>query len=91
MTEWKKGTWDNFIDDLKQDALTKQYLQNPVPPVSSYFGKGCRHLIGQWENVFGNPNYMDSPPVICFCNHPGNRCDTEGNCIEGLCPKEMLS
>ena len=54
----------------------------------NWFGKGCKYQSNQWElcEVYGNPDYMDSEPVLTFCCHPENPEDTEGNCRKEICP-----
>jgi len=54
----------------------------------SWFGKGCIYQVNQWEReeVLGNPDYMETEPVLTFCNHRFNPEDTEGNCREHICP-----
>jgi hypothetical protein len=53
-----------------------------------YFGKGCKYLIGQWEDqyLYEEERYKENTPELIFCNHPDNECDTEGNCNGRDCP-----
>ena len=49
-----------------------------------YFGKGCKHLIGQWDDV-----HESGAPAICWCNHKQNPNDVEGNCNKSDCPLKV--
>lgn len=61
-----------------------------------YFGKNCRHFVGQWEigdkdaAEFYNKDIKEFEPVLVYCNHPLNKEHTEGNCNRDLCPYEKV-
>lgn len=58
----------------------------------TYFGKGCRFFVGQWEsNDTEIPDYKDIvSPVLVFCNHKDNKSDVEGNCNFKNCPLKLV-
>ena len=53
-----------------------------------WFGKGCEHLVAQWEGseYTDGPDFEECEPVLKFCKHTDNKSDTEGNCLRVLCP-----
>lgn len=53
--------------------------------MADYFGRGCKYLSGQWGDD-ELPDHKDWKPIICFCNHPDNPKDEEGNCNKSVCP-----
>ncbi len=52
----------------------------------NYFGKGCKHFCGQWEDN-NSPFYGNSEPVLTACNHVDNKeREYEGACNLKDCP-----
>jgi len=55
-----------------------------------YFGQGCKHFSGRWDDEFiykrEGIDYKQFIPELVYCNHPKNKEDVEGNCRKELCP-----
>ena len=45
----------------------------------------CPYFIWTSENI-GGAGHSENDVNLCFCNHPDNKEDVEGNCREELCP-----
>ena len=54
----------------------------------TYFGKGCIHFTGQWEDAQGYTTHENKEyePILNHCINDLNKIKCEGNCNKDDCP-----